>query len=90
MSPSIPAPSLPDLENAGFRLALYPFNTIAAITDAVTKTWTGLRDTGRLAQSSEMLATMRASVQDLIGMKTYWDIEKRVASSGQRDDKATS
>jgi methylisocitrate lyase len=77
VSPSIPAPSLPELESAGFQLALFPFNTVAAIAETVTALWTGLRADGRIAQSPEMLAKWRHSVQDLIGMPTYWEIEKQ-------------
>src|SRR5262249_39102151 len=40
VSPSNPAPPIPDMKAAGFRLALYPFNTIAAVADAVTANWT--------------------------------------------------
>jgi methylisocitrate lyase len=76
VSPSIPAPSLPELEAAGFKLALFPFNTVAAVAEAVTAVWTGLREEGRILQSPEMLARLRHSVQELIGMQTYWQIEK--------------
>jgi 2-methylisocitrate lyase-like PEP mutase family enzyme len=81
VSPSIPAPSLGELEKAGFQLALFPFNTVAAVAEAVTSLWTGLRDQGRIAQSPEMLAKLRHSVQELIGMQSYWEIEKRSASA---------
>jgi methylisocitrate lyase len=82
VSPSIPPPPLRELESAGFQMALYPFNTVCAIAEAVTNLWTGLRDRGQLAQSPETLATMRNSVQELIGMQKYWDIEKRSDSKG--------
>jgi methylisocitrate lyase len=77
VSPSIPAPSLRELKAAGFQLALFPFNTVAAVAETVTALWTGLRDHGRIGQSPEMLAEWRHSVQDLIGMATYWEIEKQ-------------
>ena len=90
VSPATPPPPLKTLDGAGFKLALYPFNTAAAITDAVTATWTALHDHGQLDQSPEMLARMRNSVQELIGMGTYWDIEKRTAEASAKRDGAKS
>ena len=80
VSPAIAAPPLADLEAAGFRLALFPFNTVAAVAEAVTKTWTVLLQEGRLRQSPELLAKLRNSLQELIGMRTYWDIEARAGA----------
>jgi 2-methylisocitrate lyase-like PEP mutase family enzyme len=79
-SPSMPAPSRHDLEAAGFKLALFPFNSVAAVAEAVTAICTELRDHGRIRQSPETLAKLRNSVQELIGMSVYWDIEKRSAA----------
>jgi methylisocitrate lyase len=70
-----PGPSLDELRNAGFTLAVFPFNTAAAVLDAVTDTWRHLRDDGRLAQSPELLNTAKRDVLDLIGMPDYWKIE---------------
>ncbi len=83
VSPSIQAPSLQELQAAGFKLALYPFNTIAAVTEAVTATWSALREHGRLQQSSATLGQLRDSVQHLIGMPNYWDIERRLTAPDQ-------
>ena len=59
------------------RKANFPFNTIAAVTEAVRRTWTELRDVGRLAQSVDLLAAARRDVLDLVRMQTYLDIEAR-------------
>ncbi len=72
-----PAPSTAELEAAGFALAVYPFNTIAAITEAVRSTWAAVRDTGRLAQSPEVLAAARRDVLDLVPLRAYLEIEAR-------------
>jgi 2-methylisocitrate lyase-like PEP mutase family enzyme len=85
VSPAMPAPPLADLGVAGFRLALFPFNTVAAVVEAVTNTWSALLEDGRLRQSLEMLTRMRNSVQELIGMKTYWDIEARADALQDRE-----
>jgi len=81
VSPSMSTTRPRQLEEAGFKLALYPFNTIAAIVEAVTATWAGLRRDGALPQSAESLASLRHSVQELIGMDAYWEIEKRVVGA---------
>jgi methylisocitrate lyase len=88
VSPSIPAPSLPELKAAGFKLALFPFNTVAAVAEAVTAVWTGLREEGRILQSPEMLARLRHSVQELIGMQTYWQIETSGASAQSKAERS--
>jgi 2-methylisocitrate lyase-like PEP mutase family enzyme len=82
VSPATQPPPTAVLREAGFRMAFYPFNTIAAVADAVTHLWTSLRDEGRLDQDPARVATLRNSVQDLIGMKTYWDIESRDSGAG--------
>ncbi len=77
VSPATPPPNLRRMEEAGFKLALYPFNTVAAVVEAVTATWSALRRDGELPQSAELLASLRRSVQELIGMDAYWEIEER-------------
>lgn len=72
-----PGPSLADIEAAGFALAVYPFNTIAAVTEAVRATWAALRDGGRLAQSPELLAAARREVLELVPLQAYLEIESR-------------
>jgi 2-methylisocitrate lyase-like PEP mutase family enzyme len=83
VSPSIPAPNLRDLQAAGFQMALFPFNTVGAVVDSVMTLWAGLRDHGRIDQPPEMLANLRNSVQELIGMKAYWDIEAAASEQGK-------
>jgi 2-methylisocitrate lyase-like PEP mutase family enzyme len=80
-----PAPNIAALNAAGFALALYPFNTIAAIAEAVTQLWSGMRETGELPQSGAFLTHMRAQLQDIIGMKIYWDIEDRTVGARAPD-----
>lgn len=76
VSPAMQAPSLKIMEAAGFKLALFPFNTVAAIVDVVTNTWAALKRDGEMPQTGEFLGRLRHSVQELIGMDTYWAIEK--------------
>jgi methylisocitrate lyase len=77
VSPALAAPSLEEMESAGFKCAIYPFNTVAAIADAVTRLWRSVAETGKVNQPTAQVAELRDSLQELIGMKTYWDIEKR-------------
>jgi 2-methylisocitrate lyase-like PEP mutase family enzyme len=70
-----PTPNLAALNSSGFAIALYPFNTVAAIADAVTALWAEVRTTGDLPQSPALLGRMRDEMQHIIGMQTYWDIE---------------
>jgi len=73
-----PVPSLADLGAAGFAIAVYPFNTIAAVAEAVTALWAHFADTGEIAQADALLLRLRGEMQDIIGMQTYWDIEDRI------------
>jgi methylisocitrate lyase len=78
-----PGPSLAELEEAGFRLALYPFNTVAAVTDAVTRTWEPLLTTGRIGQSSEVILAARQRVLELLEMEHAWGIERETVERGE-------
>jgi methylisocitrate lyase len=73
-----PTPSLAALGQAGFAVAVYPFNTITAIAEAVTRLWSDVRNGGALPQSDALLLRMRSELQEIIGMQTYWDIEDRI------------
>jgi methylisocitrate lyase len=70
-----PVPDLAALGDAGFALALYPFNGVAAITTALNDLWGALAETGRIAQSDETLARARTETLVAIDMQTFWDIE---------------
>lgn len=77
-----PGPAVEELQAAGFQLAVYPFNTIAAIVEAVRRTWEPVRDAGRLTHSPEQLAAARRAVLELVPLDTYLDIE---AATTERD-----
>ena len=81
-----PGPSLEEMREAGFALAVYPFNTVAAIVESVTATWGALRDGGRLEQTPELLARARQEVLEVTRMQTYWDIEDRAAATEKEAD----
>jgi methylisocitrate lyase len=72
-----PGPTLEEMRAAGFALALYPFNTVAAITEALTATWTPLRERGQLQQSPELLDRARSKALELTRMSELWEIEER-------------
>jgi methylisocitrate lyase len=87
VSPPMSTTNLKILEDSGFKLALFPFNTVAAIVEAVTAIWASLRADGAVPQTAEQLASLRHSVQELIGMDAYWAIEKRAAEKTQPDSR---
>jgi methylisocitrate lyase len=70
-----PVPSAADLEAAGFALACYPMNTIAAIADAVGDLWAQVRATGIVPQDGAFLTRWRRELAEIAGMPAYWDIE---------------
>jgi methylisocitrate lyase len=72
---SPPIPSLDQLRAAGFALACYPFNGIAAIATQLGDLWAGLAADGTIAQPPEMLARAREETLDLVGMQRLWNIE---------------
>jgi methylisocitrate lyase len=83
-----PGPTAAELEQAGFSMALYPFNTVAAIVESVTKTWAPLREGRRLDQTPEQLARARAEVLELTRMADLWEIEGRGDAAGSDGDGA--
>lgn len=68
-------PSAKALKDAGFALALYPFNTVAAMAAAVRDVWSEFPETGKVNASADFLARMRAETLDIVDMQDYWDIE---------------
>lgn len=76
-----PVPSVAEIEDGGFQLAVYPFTTLAAVVDGVRAVWTTLLEQGHPGHDEDTLADMRRYVLDLAGMRTYWDIEKETTES---------
>ena len=70
-----PIPSLAELRQAGFALACYPFNGVAAVSVAVADLWGGLAATGRIAQSPELLARARQETLALADLARAWALE---------------
>jgi 2-methylisocitrate lyase-like PEP mutase family enzyme len=74
-----PVPSLRELEAANFAIAVYPFNTIAAVAVAVGELWAALKETGEIKQEGALLTRMRRELAEIAGMETYWRIEDELA-----------
>src|SRR5262249_54379574 len=79
-----PVPSLADLDAAGFALATYPFNTIAAVTTVVDDLWRSMRATGRIAQPDALLARARRETMEVVDMPLYWQLADKLA--GERSE----
>ncbi|MDB5444837.1 MAG: carboxyvinyl-carboxyphosphonate phosphorylmutase [Phenylobacterium sp.] len=75
-----PAPDVRALAAAGFCLGLYPFNTMAAIAQAVSDLWRGAAETGAPAQDAAFLQRWRAELSEIAGMPAYWAIEDALSS----------
>ncbi|WP_411152487.1 oxaloacetate decarboxylase [Streptomyces sp. A30] len=78
-----PMPTVSEIEGAGFQLAVYPFTTVTAVADSVTRTWSTVLTKGRPDHTEDLLAHTRQQAMDLIGMDEYYKIEKQTT---ERDD----
>ena len=70
-----PVPSLAELRRAGFCLACYPFNGVAASIVALADLWERLAQTGQVDQSPELLARARRDTLALVEMERAWALE---------------
>lgn len=70
-----PVPSLAELGRAGFCIACYPFNGVAASIVALTDLWERLAQTGQVDQSPELLARARRDTLALVEMERAWALE---------------
>jgi methylisocitrate lyase len=84
-----PVPDVEQLHAAGVALALYPFNTIAAIADAVGSLWDEAARSGRIAQPDALLVPMRRRLAEIAGLETYWNIEDDLAGRPRRGGERT-
>jgi methylisocitrate lyase len=88
-----PVPTVAELQAAGFAMALYPFNTVGAISEAVAATWRDMAATGRPAVPPKPAAQTVAAALELIGMQAHWRIESATTErdgSGLDEDKRGS
>ncbi|HEY4065705.1 MAG TPA: isocitrate lyase/PEP mutase family protein [Burkholderiaceae bacterium] len=84
-----PVPTAAELARAGFALALYPFNSIAAVTTALTTTWAAFQREGRPARPTEPAPATLAHALDLIDMATHWETERRTTEAGDGEPAPT-
>jgi 2-methylisocitrate lyase-like PEP mutase family enzyme len=77
-----PIPTLAELAQAGFGLACYPFNGVAAATVLLEDLWAGLARCGTIEQDSEMLARARRETLQLVDMPRFWEIESTGGGTG--------
>ncbi|MGZ6040075.1 MAG: isocitrate lyase/PEP mutase family protein [Phenylobacterium sp.] len=86
-----PTPTLSDLAAGGFALALYPFNTLAAVNAAVADLWGALRISGEISQSAELLARGRRETLEIVRMQEAFDLDspRPAQNSGEASDATT-
>lgn len=70
-----PIPTTYQLQQAGFAAALYPFNAVAAVTDALQRTWGGLKAQGLPTQPSRPASQVLKDAFAIVGMEHNWKIE---------------
>lgn len=75
-----PVPTLEMLAEAGFALALYPFNGVAATTLALNDLWRDFFRDGAPGQSEEVLARARKETTAAADLAAAWAIEDRYDS----------
>ena len=71
-----PIPTQSELAEAGFAMALYPFNMIGAITTAMLATWRDFGTTGRPASAGTPYAALAREALDIIGLERSLEIER--------------
>jgi methylisocitrate lyase len=72
---SAPVPSLGQLSAAGFAVATYPFNAVAAVSAALGDLWQGLKATGEIRQPADLLARARRETLEIVRMSEAFEVE---------------
>ena len=83
-SPSDDPPTAAVLAEAGFGLALYPFQTIAVVAQAIEATWRDYPKTGLPTPGATPIRDVARRVQEVIGMEANWRIEAGTGPTGGR------
>lgn len=78
-----PIPTLEQIGAGGFSLALYPFNTVAAVSAAVSELWAGLQATGSVDQPAALLARARSDSLEIVHMQDAFEVEAAARSGGE-------
>jgi 2-methylisocitrate lyase-like PEP mutase family enzyme len=77
-----PAPTEAEIIKSGIAIAVYPFNTIGAVTEAILATWKDFAETGRPASLQRPAAKLVTEALDLIGLEQSLEIERRTTEAG--------
>ncbi len=85
-----PVPTTAQLKSAGFAMAVYPFNSIAGMTEAILATWRGFIETGRPPVPAIPTSQTVKTALEIIGLEKYLEIERETAAAdgGNSGDKA--
>jgi methylisocitrate lyase len=76
-----PVPTAAELEEAGFSVAVYPFNTIGAATEAMRAMWSGFAETGRPGLLSKPCAKVVADALEIIDLGRAIEIERNTTEA---------
>lgn len=81
-TPSDTPPPAAALAEAGFGLGLYPFETFAAVAEAIRTTWCDYAEQGTPRGSQSSIRVVAKRVQDIVGMPAFHNIEADETSRG--------
>lgn len=76
-----PIPTAADLQEAGFSVAVYPFNTIGAATEAMRAMWSGFAETGRPGHLSKPGGKVVAEALEIIDLDQAIEIERNTTEA---------
>lgn len=74
-------PTQTELGAAGFAIAVYPFNTIGAVHEAIVRTWRDYATTGRPAGFNRPAGAIVNDALDAIGLESALEIERKTTES---------
>jgi len=77
-----PVPTEAEIMKSGIAIAVYPFNTIGAVTEAALATWKDFAETGRPASSQRSAAKLVVEALDIIGLERSLEIERNTTEAG--------
>lgn len=78
------APTQAELAAAGFALAVYPFNTIGAVHEAILATWSDYAHSGRPGYLKRPAPAIVAEALDLIGLEAALEIERTTTEAAEK------
>jgi 2-methylisocitrate lyase-like PEP mutase family enzyme len=77
-------PTQQELGAAGFAVAVYPFNSIGAVHEAILAAWRGYAESGRPGQFNRPAPAIAAEALAAIGLEASLEIERETTEAAER------